>query len=404
MAKKHRSSFASTSAALLLATITAATAFATDGYFDYGYGIKAKGLGGAGVAFPQDALAPATNPAGAAFIDNRVDLGAAYFHPDRSASLGGTEYSGNGTESFIIPDLALKKSLTPDIAFDLAIYGNGGMNTDYAKPIPGFGTTPAGIDLSQVFIAPALAYKVAPEHAFGFTPIFAYQRFKAHGLENFGVPNAGYDQSYGAGFRLGYTGQLSSWLSVGATYQSRIYSTPFEKYKGLFAEQGDFDTPSNFAVGLALRPTDRITVAFDVERILYSEVNSVGNDLSLSRFGNGLGATEGPGFGWRDVTAFKTGVAFAATENVTLRVGYNHSTQPIAANQTYFNVLAPGVVTDRATAGFTWKYAANWELSGFYAHAFEATVNGSGNAFGSGTDANLRMKQDSFGLSLGWLF
>ena len=97
-------------------------------------------------------------------------------------------------------------------------------------------------------------------------------------------------------------------------------------------------------------------------------------------------------------------MAFAATENVTLRVGYNHSTQPIAANQTYFNVLAPGVVTDRATAGFTWKYAANWELSGFYAHAFEATVNGSGNAFGSGTDANLRMKQDSFGLSLGWLF
>ena len=404
MANLHRSSFAIPSLALTLAALSAATAFATDGYFDYGYGIKAKGIGGAGVAFPQDALAPATNPAGAAFLDNRLDFGATYFRPDRSVTLGGTDYSGNDTESFIIPDLALKKSLTPDLAFDLAVYGNGGMNTDYAKPIPGFGTTPAGIDLTQLFIAPALAYKLTADHAFGFAPIFAYQRFKAHGLENFGVPNAGYDSSYGAGFRLGYTGNLTPWLSVGATYQSRIYSSPFDKYKGLFAEQGDFDTPSNFAVGLALRPTDRITVAFDVERILYSEVNSVGNGLSFPRLGNGLGATEGPGFGWRDVTAIKTGVAYAASDTLTLRVGYNHSTQPIAANQTYFNILAPGVVTDRATAGFTWKYAANWELSGFYAHALDQNVNGSGNAFGPGTDANLRMSQDSVGVSLGWLF
>ncbi|HEY9249442.1 MAG TPA: outer membrane protein transport protein, partial [Rariglobus sp.] len=210
---------------------------ATDGYFDYGYGIKAKGIGGAGVAFPQDALAPATNPAGAAFIEDRLDLGAAYFRPDRSASLGGTTYEGNETEGFIIPDLAIKKSITPDLAFDLAFYGNGGMNTDYAVPVPGFGTTPAGIDLSQLFAAPTLAYKLNADHALGVAPIFAYQRFKARGLQNFGVPNAGYDDAYGAGFRIGYTGRLAPWLSVGATYQSRVYSTKFDNYKALFAEQ-----------------------------------------------------------------------------------------------------------------------------------------------------------------------
>jgi long-chain fatty acid transport protein len=389
---------------LALASLAASSARATDGYFDHGYGVKAKGIGGAGVAFPQDALAPATNPAGAAFIADRLDLGLSYFQPDRSSSLGGTDYQANQTESFLIPELGLKTSLSANLAFDLAIYGNGGMNTDYATAIPGFGTTPAGIDLSQLFIAPTLAYKLNDNHALGFAPILAYQRFKATGLESFGVANAGYDSSYGAGLRLGYTGKLASWLTIGATYQSRVLATEFDSYKGLFAERGGFDIPSNFALGFALHPHERLTFAFDVEHIFYSEVNSVGNKLTFPRLGNGLGSDEGPGFGWRDVTAIKTGIAFEATESLTLRVGYNHSTQPVRQNQTYFNILAPGVVQDHATAGFTWKYNANWELSGFYTHAFENGVNGSGNAFGPPTDADLRMSQDTFGLSLGWLF
>lgn len=39
---------------------------ATTGYFAHGYGIKAKAMGGVGIALPQDALAAATNPAGIA--------------------------------------------------------------------------------------------------------------------------------------------------------------------------------------------------------------------------------------------------------------------------------------------------------------------------------------------------
>ncbi len=66
-------------------------------------------------------------------------------------------------------------------------------------------------------------------------------------------------------------------------------------------------------------------------------------------FGNGLGADNGPGFGWRDVTAIKTGIAYAPVEKLTLRVGYNYSTQPIPDNQTYFNILAPAVVQHHVT-------------------------------------------------------
>ena len=40
----------------LVLLLTASTALATDGYFDHGYGVKAKGLGGAGVAYAQDSM------------------------------------------------------------------------------------------------------------------------------------------------------------------------------------------------------------------------------------------------------------------------------------------------------------------------------------------------------------
>ena len=44
----------------------------------------------------------------------------------------------------------------------------------------------------------------------------------------------------------------------------------------------------------------------------------------------------------------------------------------------------------------------NWEASGFYAHAFEAAVNGFHNF--DGANADLRMSQDTFGVSVGWIF
>jgi long-chain fatty acid transport protein len=41
---------------------------ATNGYLPHGYGMKALGMGGAGIAYPQDAIAAAVNPAGMATI------------------------------------------------------------------------------------------------------------------------------------------------------------------------------------------------------------------------------------------------------------------------------------------------------------------------------------------------
>lgn len=56
-------------AAALLAA--APWAHATNGYFPHGFGLKAKGMGGASIALAHDAFAGVNNPAAAAFAGNR---------------------------------------------------------------------------------------------------------------------------------------------------------------------------------------------------------------------------------------------------------------------------------------------------------------------------------------------
>ncbi len=52
--------------ALALAVAMPTPAFATNGMFMIGYGVKSVGMGGVAIAFAQDALVGATNPAASA--------------------------------------------------------------------------------------------------------------------------------------------------------------------------------------------------------------------------------------------------------------------------------------------------------------------------------------------------
>ncbi|HEX5393213.1 MAG TPA: outer membrane protein transport protein [Rhodocyclaceae bacterium] len=400
------------SIALVALAFAPALAFATDGYFQHGYGVKAQGLGGAGIAFAQDGLAAATNPAGTAFVEDRIDGGLTWFAPKRGAEItspnptAGT-YDGNGKKDFFLPEFGYVKHLSPETTVGVAAYGNGGMNTTYNSGVPLFngGTGgKTGINLEQFFISPSIAWKPNEQNSIGLAANIAYQRFKAEGLQGFGVQNAGTDTSHGVGLRLGWTGTITPNLTLGATWSSKINATKFKKYSGLFADGGGFDIPENYGLGIAYKLTPTLTVAGDIEEIKYSDVKSVGNPLA-NFFTSGLGTANGAGFGWKDITVYKLGVSYEYTKNLTLRGGINHADQPILASQTLFNVLAPGVVQDHLSLGLTWKTANKQELSVAYTHAFKKTIKGSGSipaAFGGG-EANVHLDENILGVSYAWL-
>lgn len=426
-----------------------AAVFATNGYAPHGVGQKSKGMGGVGVAFPQDSLVGGINPAGMVLLgENRLDVGVEWFRPIRSADIMGVDalfgtppgffdghYDGSEKKNFFIPEFGLNYMLGSDMAVGVSVFGTGGMNTDYTTPIPLFGLSEAGIDLAQLFIVPSFSMKLTPNHSVGVGLNLAYQRFKAKGLENF-VPftainmtspvltnfttNNGYSDSTGVGLRVGWIGQLTPTISVGATYQTRTYMSEFSKYKGLFAERGDFDIPSNWALGIAGKLTPKTTLALDFMRINYNEVASIGNPLlpNFALCGPAspvsspefcLGGDAGPGFGWQNVNVFKLGVAHELTPNLVLRAGWAHNSQPINNTETMFNMLAPGVVQDHLTLGATWSLGSSGELTFAYMHAFKKTINGSGSLAFFGippgvAEVDIDMYQDSLGVSYGLKF
>ena len=182
----------------------------------------------------------------------------------------------------------------------------------------------------------------------------------------------------------------------------------FKKYEGLFAEQGDFDIPENYGLGIALKATPALTFAADIQQINSGKVKAVGNPVdclfTIPAPSCTLGSNNGAGFGWRNTTVYKFGASYEVSKKLTLRGGYVTLKQPIPSSQTFFNVLAPGVVEDHMTLGATWALSNATELTVGYMHAFKKKVNGSGSigaGFGGG-NANLQMKQDSLGVAFGW--
>ncbi len=454
---------------ITLGLIVNSSVNATNGYFGHGYGTKNKGLAGGGVALPQDAMISATNPAGLVFVDERIELGIAAFSPVRdysaTAAPSGTDgtacWNGLGTptpcpftiggnntaqsidsdnELFWIPHFAMNWGLGSQAGIGLSLYGNGGMNTEYVGgqaqhddgsnfPLPGdlqttpgtFGAGTAGVNLEQLFLNATYSRKMGAKSSWGVSAIAAYQRFEAKGLATFGgfstnaanLSNNGVDDSFGLGFKLGIQGEIIKGLTLAASYQSKFDMDEFDKYSGLFAEQGDFDIPATWTAGLALKATPKQVITFDIQRIEYSDVAAIANPMNnLINTTSGcaagvtsrcLGGSDGAGFGWRDMTIYKIGWQWAAAQNWTLRAGFSHGTQPIPESEVVFNILAPAVIEDHLTLGFSWDISKTSELSFAFMHGFEKSVSGA-NPLNPGQDVTITMHQNEAEVSWGWKF
>lgn len=422
-------------------------ASATNGYFSHGYGMTAKGMGGASTAMTKDTFGGANNPASMVWVGDRMDIGVDWFRPIRSAERTSSTTPGiavdgqanSGSNDFAVPEFGYNMMLGEKMSLGVTVYGNGGMNTDYAggqindpslcsgfNPTPGpknllCGTGKLGIDLMQLVIAPTLAYKVNEKHSIGVSPLLGYQRFKAEGLQGFAgfttsgtsdnLTNRGYDSATGFGVRVGYIGKLNDVVTVGAAYASKMAMSKFDKYKELFAEQGDFDMPENWNLGIAIKANPKTTVALDYQRINYSGVNSVGNPSTNfgAVTGGSLGPVNGRGFGYGDIDIFKLGAEYAYSEKLTLRAGYSHTDNPITSRDVTFNIIAPAVVTDHYTLGFTYALDKVSEITMSYMHAQENSVSGNSlfTTWAGGATAGtetIKMHQDALGIAYGKKF
>lgn len=383
---------------LVMFGFTFQTAFATDGYYRHGYGIKYSALAGSGVAVSLSSLGAITNPASISNLNTGFEINASYFSPDRYYNVGGMPSMLPGTfglmpgkivsdkKGFVIPTLGGNMKLSDKISVALSLYGNGGMNTDYPAMTFGDPSSPAtGVNLEQMFGNLSFSYKFACNHSIGAAGIIGWQRFAAKGLGMFGAMGFSSDPAnlsgnawstaLGFGFKIGYQGKWTEDLSFGAAFQSKIYMSEFERYAGLFAQAGDFDVPASWQVGFAFTPGDWKFLV-DVKQILYSDVKSIANEMLPNLMMAPLGDEEGAGFGWKNILAVKWGMMYSGFCGWDLMAGYSVSQNPINDENVMFNILAPGVIQNQITFGFSRDIAKNHEITVAFMYAFENTVKG----------------------------
>ena len=419
------------------------TSIATNGIYLIGFGAKSRSMGGVGIGYTQDSIGNAMNPAGISAVADdvdamRFDMGAMLFRPIRGASIpdgrdcpncGNDIFYKSESNLFVIPSMGAVYKFNRKLTLGFSGVGAGGGGTRYEKLAPNgynffnpVGRTDVGdtlgVNYLQAQMALTAAYKVNKRNTIAISPVFGLAQFRAFGLGVFkpfssdpdNMTNRGNDYSYGAGVRLGWQGKVHDRLTLGATYASKIYMTKFDKYKGLFAGHGSMDAPANYGLGLAFDVTDKLVLAFDWQRVLYSDVAAISNPIeNLANPDGFLGENKGAGFGWDDQDIYKFGMKYKYNENWDFALGFNYAKAPMPNDQLLFSAVAPAVTEKHITTGATYKPNRNMEWTLTYVHAFKNTIKGKANSGGQfdlfypNTDPNkdgpgdmdLQMKQDS---------
>ena len=401
----------------------ASGAQATEGYFQPGYSAVQKSLAGAGAANPEDAMTIAVNPAGLVAVGQEFEADISLFSPSRHYTVtGGPGFVAPGTVDstwnyFVIPGFAYSQPIDANSSWGIAVYGNGGMNTNYpavANPACGGGNGvfcggEAGVNLNQLFISPGYAWR-SGSWSFGVAPILAVQMFNAIGLAAFSgissspgdLTNRHIDYSYGGGVRAGAMANLAPGFRLAVAGSTPMWMSKLDKYQGLFAEQGGFNIPASVTAGLAWDAAPDWTLMLDYKHIFYSAVASVGRSTTAPF---PLGSSNGPGFGWSDVDAVSVGAEWRATPDFTLRAGYARNTNPIGAEDVTLNILAPGVVTDHITGGLSYRVTQNStiDFSGMYVP--EHSVSGiEVTPFGPNPGRTITLAMHQWDLTLGYRY
>ncbi|MEE9319618.1 MAG: outer membrane protein transport protein [Granulosicoccus sp.] len=356
----------------------------------------------------------------------------------------GPQSIDSDNEAFFVPSFGYNKMLDANSSLGISVYGAGGMNTEYpggnatlfnpqsgefVSPPGTFGAGKAGVNLEVLFVGGTYARKINEKHAVGITAIFANSRFSATGLGNFAgfstdpqnLTNNGTESATGFGIGLGWQGQVTDVLTLGVAYQSKIGMGELDDYAGLFADGGGFDIPSWINAGLAWEITPGRRLVADVQRINYADSNSISNPVATlfpPNFGGDcvpgdgvtpavgagcLGGSNGAGFGWDDMTIIKLGYEWTAFRDWTWRVGYSHTDQPIPDSEVVFNILAPAVISDHVTFGFTKPMGSNSEWNFNLMHALNGSVSGT-NSFDQGQQVEIEMNQLQVGLGFAKTF
>lgn len=148
----------------------------------------------------------------------------------------------------------------------------------------------------------------------------------------------------------------------------------------------DFEWPETIGLGLAYQANDKLLIAVDYKRINWADVmknfkmsftasGSQSNPLAGGFAGTELDATMYQN--WDDQDVFMIGMAYKATDALTLRLGANLADNPIPGQ--YMNPLFPAIEKNHYTAGLGYALSNASDINFSVQHAPKVSqTNGQG--------------------------
>jgi len=423
-------------------------AWATNGHQLMGIGAYQKSMGGAITAAPYDTTTAISNPAGMAIIGTKADFNFDLFLPVRSVDFtgaGGQKDEG-GSPLYLAPAVGWVGPVggRDDLFFGGGMFLVSGMGVDYStiNSIP-FGAqmgdfTPWKANLYSQYqfwkLAPTLAKKVNDQLYVGASLNVDYQQlaFKQkyfHPQSASSYIGADLSRAVGAlgfGVTIGAIYKVNDMIQIGATYiseqsfQDMEYRLSagdivFPDGKGNVFANGDgsykigMNFPQQFAIGVAVTPTERLKITADVKWINFSSTQDtidLKGDFAL--VSQTTGAVTGAAssmplnFGWDDIMIYAVGVEYKATPMVTLRAGFNHGDTPLGEEDVFNNAVFPVTPKDTVGLGVDLALGDHWGLGFAYMKVFNNEIEGKGDLMGQTSGAKIALSEQSLLIAISY--
>ena len=317
-----------------------------------GAGARARGMGGAFIGVADDATAIGWNPAGIAQLDKMEASAVGVFNMKKATEDQNWNYplySWDSTASseasvshiapsffsLIIPFKATDRNVVIGVAYNRMIdmgWGKSKDSTTASWTVEKEWKGTGGIDA----ITPALAIQITPKFSLGLAGNIVMNSYKETYNADYSDGDyyeETYEESY-SGFNLnsGILAQLNKQISVGAMFrfpftlsveqEENSWSSSYIGTGSLPLYEYEITMPMMFGVGLAFRPSENMTLAFDYERRNYSSSEMTGPYSST-------GADTTYNWGMQNVNQLRVGMEYLFVgQNAVFPVRLGFRTNP----------------------------------------------------------------------------
>ena len=363
--------------------------FATNGSNLMGIGVKARGMGGAGIGISNGAESALVNPALITTVKGtELSFGGTVFMPDVSADMGAGTTSSTADMN-VIPSVSIATKVNDNLYVGIGMWGTAGMGVDYRDQQANFKMV---TNLQLMQFAVPIAYK-AGNLSVAVTPILQYGsldiNFDTDGSNEVGggmTPDLSFGYNVGAAYEV-------SGLTIGINYKSEIemeYDTQISEAGAAFGLTfGDeLSVPEEISIGASYKMGEHI-VAVDYKNIKWSDAKGYKD------------------FKWSDQDVYIIGYAYE-TKSWTGRLGYNYAKSPIKDQgvvNTSINTLNllgfPGIVEEHYTLGGTYNLSNKLSVDLAYVYSPEVKQTYTASNFPSPGTRETSVAHSQTGISFG---